>query len=234
MSMKKKNYAIFYLILLMIALVLVIGRIISQSQETANIIISGINQAEISQLSESEIFARASFAQDLKNLKDIKSQKSLQEFYGNRAFPGAPPVIPHPLVNENTIGSINCLQCHQNGGYVSKFKAFAPITPHPNYESCLQCHVPALTQSQFKNIANQFKKTLPQTDVVQVGLNRPIGSPLVIPHAIREKANCLSCHAGPSAPTLIRTSHPERVNCLQCHVPSRTSSIEEKWTRGIQ
>lgn len=33
------------------------------------------------------------------------------------------------------------------------------------------------------------------------------------------RENCVSCHAGPSAPKEIRVTHPERVNCRQCHVP---------------
>ena len=53
------------------------------------------------------------------------------------------------------------------------------------------------------------------------GANKALSSsPPVIPHQIQLRENCLSCHAGPSAPKEIRVTHPERVNCMQCHVPN--------------
>ncbi|MCB0737796.1 MAG: nitrate reductase cytochrome c-type subunit, partial [Bacteroidetes bacterium] len=59
---------------------------------------------------------------------DSSNAKDLKEYYANRAYHGAPPVIPHPINTLGTIGAQGCLQCHQKGGYVSKFKAFAPVT----------------------------------------------------------------------------------------------------------
>ena len=56
------------------------------------------------------------------------------------------------------------------------------------------------------------------------------GSPPVIPHKLFMRENCLSCHAGPSAPKEIRMSHPERVNCRQCHVPGNT---QEEFERSV-
>lgn len=49
---------------------------------------------------------------------------------GTRAYPGAPPTMPHPRNGRET-----CIGCHgERGG--------SPIrTPHPDRVNCLQCHV---------------------------------------------------------------------------------------------
>lgn len=49
---------------------------------------------------------------------------------GTRAYPGAPPTMPHPRN-----GREGCLGCHGQGGG-------SPMrTPHPERVVCLQCHV---------------------------------------------------------------------------------------------
>ncbi len=112
------------------------------------------------------------------------------------------------------MGGNTCLQCHQNGGFVEKFNAYAPVTPHPEMINCRQCHVAQNTASLFRGTA--FIKV----PAPEVGINNALpGSPPVIPHHIQMRENCLSCHAGPSAPKEIRVTHPERINCKQCHVP---------------
>ena len=147
------------------------------------------------------------------------SQRGLSSYQNNRAYPGAPPSISHALISEKGIGGKNCLQCHQNGGYVDQFKAFAPVTPHPEYTNCKQCHVPQKTAEVFKK-SNWEKLTPPK--IHQVAFE---GAPPRIPHDLDLKNNCLSCHAGPGAPIEIRVSHPERVNCRQCHVPINVKDI---------
>ncbi len=165
---------------------------------------------------EKGVFKRSSHALEYANMPiDKEHQRSLDTYYNNRAYPGAPPSIPHPLEAERNMGAKTCLKCHQNGGFVKKFNASAPITPHPEYVNCRQCHVAQKTQSLF--IASNFKKI----EAPSVGNNNALlGSPPMIPHQIRMRESCLSCHAGPSAPKEIRVSHPERVNCRQCHVPT--------------
>ena len=152
---------------------------------------------------------------------DAKS-RSLTTYYDNRAYNGAPPTIPHPLLTEKGIGGKSCLQCHENGGYVKQFKAYAPITPHPEFGSCKQCHVPQKTKTVFKG--SDFASVVPPA-IHQQALE---GSPPVIPHGLQLRTNCLACHSGPAAPKEIRVSHPERINCRQCHVPSNTS-IQPFW-----
>jgi len=149
------------------------------------------------------------------------------KYYDNRAYYGAPPVIPHPIASMNTIGAQSCLKCHEKGGYVSKFKAFAPVTPHPNLVSCVQCHVPVNDDKLFaeSNFTGMGKPELNQRAMM--------GSPPVIPHKIHMRETCLSCHSGPSAPSAIKTTHPERINCLQCHAKGEKADEIGTWTRSV-
>ncbi len=147
---------------------------------------------------------------------DEEYQRTLHTYYENRAYPGAPPSIPHPVTKERSLGGNTCLQCHQHGGFVEKFQAYAPVTPHPEMTNCRQCHVTKNTQHTFKAFA--FAKAQPPT--VGKGVNNALlGSPPMIPHQLQMRENCIACHAGPSAPKEIRVSHPERINCRQCHLP---------------
>ena len=164
--------------------------------------------------SEIGVFQRSEFALDYANMPiDKAHQRSLDTYYNNRAYHGAPPSIPHPVTNERTMGGNDCLKCHQNGGFVEKFNAYTPITPHPEFVNCKQCHVSQNTNSLFKG--TNFRKIV----APKIGVNNALkGSPPIIPHQIQLRENCLACHAGPSAPKEIRVTHPERINCRQCHV----------------
>lgn len=164
--------------------------------------------------SEEGVFKRSEFALDYAKMPiDETHQRSLKTYYNNRAYHGAPPSIPHLVEDERNMGGNACLKCHENGGFVKKWNAYTPVTPHPEYENCRQCHVPEKTKSLFK--VTEFEKF----PAPKVGINNALpGSPPVIPHQIQLRENCLACHAGPSAPKEIRVTHPERVNCRQCHV----------------
>ncbi len=168
--------------------------------------------------SETGVFQRAKFALDYQNMpEDKQHQRSLETYYQNRAFHGAPPSIPHPVKKEREMGGKNCLQCHLNGGFVEKLQAYTPVTPHPAFINCRQCHVVQQTQTVFKG-SHFTQLAAPKTG----NNNALVGSPPVIPHQIQLRESCLSCHAGPSAPKEIRVSHPERINCRQCHVLDNT------------
>ena len=148
-------------------------------------------------------------------------EKTLEEYYSNRMYYGAPPHIPHPVKDEMTLGGKDCLKCHQNGGFVQKWDAYAPMAPHPEKINCRQCHVPQNTTSLFQP-TNWEKEKAPS-----VGDNNALEtSPPVIPHQLQLHENCLSCHAGPSAPKEIRVSHPERINCRQCHVFNNKETVD--------
>ena len=162
---------------------------------------------------EHGVFRRSKFANDYTDMNaDFKGGRSLKEYYKNRAFHGAPPSISHPISADGLMGEKACLKCHQNGGYVAKFKAFAPVAPHPEKVNCRQCHVTVNTSGTFVGDSN------PTFIRPAVGNSAFVGGPPIIPHQIQLHENCLACHAGPAAPQEIRVSHPERSNCRQCHV----------------
>ena len=175
--------------------------------------------------SESGVFRRFDGStQDYSNMPvDEDHQRTLKKYYDNRAYPGAPPSIPHPVTKERSLGGNTCLQCHQSGGFVEKFNAYTPVTPHPEMVNCRQCHVTKNTNSTFKN----FDFGIKNPPKVGVGINNALlGSPPMIPHQLQMRENCISCHAGPGAPKEIRVSHPERINCIQCHLSKSTKQLE--------
>lgn len=173
--------------------------------------------------SEAGVFERSDYALDYANMPiDEKHQRTLETYYDNRAYHGAPPSIPHPVKQEMSMGGNTCLQCHQNGGFVQKFNAYAPVTPHPQMINCRQCHVAQNTETFFTETSfTKVEKPI-------TGIHNALpGSPPMIPHSIQMRENCLSCHAGPGAPKEIRVTHPERINCRQCHVPNDVEYSEK-------
>ena len=172
--------------------------------------------------SESGVFKRSEHALDYATIPtDFAHQRSLDDYYDNRAYHGAPPSIPHPVDEHQNAGDNSCLKCHDNGGFVEKYNAYTPVTPHPELVNCMQCHVAQNTNTLFK--PGNFAKV----NAPEVGNNNALlTSPPVIPHQTQLRENCLACHAGPSAPREIRVTHPERVNCRQCHIPDTKELIE--------
>ncbi|MEE9362303.1 MAG: cytochrome C [Cellulophaga sp.] len=214
--MKKRLGIISLFVLLFIAFIIIWNFSYQKGLEEAYIPIE--KSGNIYHLpEESKVFERSKHALNYANMPiDPMHQRSLATYYNNRAFPGAPPSIPHPVIEEGNIGGNNCLKCHENGGFAAKYSAYAPVTPHPEMVNCRQCHVTVKTTKLFKD--NYFYKMMPP----KVGVNNALlGSPPMIPHGLQMRENCLSCHAGVSAPREIRVTHPERVNCRQCHVPKK-------------
>lgn len=58
---------------------------------------------------------------------------------GERAWPKAPPTVPH-----STLMRSDCLSCHGPQGL------FGLRTPHPDRQSCTQCHVPSAELDQHR------------------------------------------------------------------------------------
>ncbi len=199
------------MVLLMIATIVVWSYSYTLSLEEAYVPVSNIKETLVIP-SEEGVFKRSKFALEYANMPlDKNHQRSLNTYYNNRAFYGAPPSIPHD-VEERNMGSNSCLKCHENGGFVNKYNAYSPVTPHPEKINCRQCHVPKKSNDLF--VATNWSRTKGPS----IGNKALVSSPPIIPHQIQLRENCLSCHAGPSAPKEIRTTHPERVNCRQCHV----------------
>lgn len=157
-------------------------------------------------------------------------QKSLDDYYSNRMYYGAPPFIPHPIESEQSMGGKDCLKCHLNGGFVPKFDAYAPTTPHPEKVNCRQCHAAQTTKNLFKGTNWDKEKRTP----VSIHNAALVTSPPPIPHTLQLRENCLSCHAGPSAPEEIRVSHPERVNCRQCHALNDQAEPVEPFYKEVK
>lgn len=220
--MRKRLGIISFFVILFVAFITVWNYSYYEGQEEGYVPVDNIRKTPIIP-SETGVFQRSEFALDYVNMPlDEDHQRSLASYYKNRAYHGAPPSIPHPVKNEGNIGGNDCLKCHQNGGFVDKFKAYAPVTPHPEMINCKQCHVSQNTASLFKE--TNFRKIV----FPEAGSNNALdGSPPIIPHQLQLRENCLACHAGPSAPKEIRVSHPDRVNCRQCHV------LNNKETRDI-
>lgn len=83
------------------------------------------------------IFTAADAAVFAAALTDNSFQGAEAPSNGPRAWAGAPPTIPH-----RTLMRSDCMSCHGPKGL------FALRTPHPERQSCVQCHVPAAANDQ--------------------------------------------------------------------------------------
>ncbi len=147
----------------------------------------------------------------------------------NRAYDGAPPVIPHDV---RELGRGNCQACHTTGEAMWEGKR-APRTPHPELQRCTQCHLEHVTDELFA--ANDFEGR-----AYARGTRQQPSGPWLIPHPLTMREDCLDCHLGDAvvargeadpdaraADTLPddfagppTTTHPERSRCTQCHLPA--------------
>ena len=154
-----------------------------------------------------------------------------------RAYPGAPPRIPHELTPDEFRGG-TCNTCHERGGYSQRFQAYVPVTPHPRNGPCLQCHVGTDAVMAIPLVSSDANRRChqchgaggpPPTDAEASRDWRPLAWPQLaptlagrrppaIPHDLQTRGNCLACHGGPAAVAEIRTTHPEWTDCRQCHV----------------
>ncbi|APQ16761.1 multiheme c-type cytochrome [Maribacter hydrothermalis] len=223
--MRKRLGIISFFVIIFIAFIVVWNYSYQQGQEEAYIPLIETPTGNFIP-SEKGVFNRFdSSGMDYLNMPvDENHQRSLETYYDNRAYVGAPPSIPHPVKEERSFGGNTCIQCHQNGGFVAKFNAYAPVTPHPEMVNCRQCHVTKNTTNTFTDVVSAASQSTGFVKVaapkVGKGANNAMpGSPPMMPHTLQMRENCISCHAGPSAPKEIRVSHPERINCRQCHLP---------------
>lgn len=161
--------------------------------------------------------------------------RTLATFHFLRAYPGAPPRIPHALSPEEFRAG-ECRTCHERGGYSLRFAAYVPVTPHAELGACLQCHVGDDGVMGMSSPAADPNTRCPQCHGPS-GMVRPEerltwatsvwpplrsaapdSSPPPIPHDPSMRGNCLTCHGGPAAVAQVRMTHPERANCRQCHL----------------
>lgn len=211
---------------LMLAAIFVIGWMVQS--ETSQASIPRVEQPERPNLPlEAGVFQRMDRPLDFSTSDERKNTKrSLASYYAARAFSGAPPTIPHKILNAQSYGANDCNSCHLDGGWSEEFKAYSPVTPHPEYTNCRQCHVTAEDKSTFR--ANTFAGARPPA----IPKGAIAGAPPAIPHALEHRTNCVACHGGPAAVPELRTTHPERVNCRQCHAMAAPQTVaSEVFTR---
>ena len=169
--------------------------------------------------------------------------RTLATWRNLRAFPGAPPRIPHGLTPEEFQNG-GCNTCHERGGYSQRFGAYVPITPHPEMGACLQCHVgdgqlmaialpstdpsARCRQCHTPEAGRWTKSTVSWKPIAwpRISTRAAASGPPPIPHSLEFRGNCLSCHAAPAAVAEIRTTHPERADCKQCHLPGSEDAGE--------
>jgi cytochrome c-type protein NapB len=125
-----------------------------------------------------------------------------------RAYDGAPPVIPHAVA---ALGRHDCLTCHREGMDLGS-DGLAPRTPHAERGQCRQCHVEQLAPgTEFRGT------TFVAWRQPAHGTRAYPGAPPTLPHPVNGRETCLGCH-GLNGGSPLRTPHPDRANCLQCHV----------------
>lgn len=142
--------------------------------------------------------------------------RTLDTYYSRRQYLGSPPVISHKIETSFSGKAEKCLSCHEKGGHDAEMGKSVPVTPHPEKESCRQCHVPVPAKKVKLFAAHDW------VSVKKPRLGRSFlpGSPPPMPHSLQMRDNCISCHTGEGAVMELRVEHPSRGNCRQCHVPA--------------
>lgn len=222
----------------MSALIVAAGRVAddrSSAQEPAAVDVATPNEAIPAEADVFRTHAGVLAIDPASDRRRSAHPRTLATYRSLRAYPGAPPRIPHGLTPDE-FQTGGCNTCHERGGFSQRFGAYVPITPHPDMGACLQCHV---GDGQLMAIA------LPTTDASarcrqchtpgagrwtdatldwkplawpELAAHPADGEPPPIPHTLELRGNCLACHAGPAGVAEIRTTHSERANCRQCHL----------------
>lgn len=143
---------------------------------------------------------------------DADRAAALAKRASRRAYDGAPPTIPHRILQ---MGPLDCTACHATGVKIGT-ELVAPKMSHPSYTSCTQCHVvkvdPRLDAPKVEPPANDFVGV-----AWGKGTRAWPGAPPTIPHPTAMRPDCSSCH-GPMGAVGLKTPHPYRQSCTQCHV----------------
>ena len=143
-------------------------------------------------------------------LSDELRREAVEARAKNRAYDGAPPLVPHE-VDEQSAES--CLACHAKGVKVKD--RTASVMSHTSMPNCLQCHASTASRwdAEEQDLPNSFSGLLSSG----TGGRAWEGAPPTIPHGVWMREDCSSCH-GVAGRSGLRTSHPERSSCQQCHV----------------
>jgi len=201
--MNRSRYILIGLaVVLMAALVVVIGESITEGQRPASMPATGASTRAPQSVAGTS--SRPATVDYSAMPREPNRKRTLAVYYSRRASPGDPPFIPHPIDASDESGR-TCLACHIDGGWVPRFSAYTPVTPHPDQVPCQSCH----------ELQGAPTKTPPLAPPRLPAVTR--GTPTPIPHSLEERENCRACHVGPGAVDELRTTHPEREACQECH-----------------
>jgi cytochrome c-type protein NapB len=116
-------------VVLMGALVAVVGTVLRAGERDAMLLPVRAEPTPEIPL-EAGVFRRQDRALDYAAMPaEPNTRRRLAVFYARRAYPGAPPVIPHH-VEDAQAGGKACLSCHADGGWAPKLDGYAPVVPH--------------------------------------------------------------------------------------------------------
>jgi cytochrome c-type protein NapB len=151
-------------------------------------------------------------------MEGTSTSRTLNYYYSLRQYIGSPPFLPHAQSDEKGV-NLDCLSCHEKGGFAQAYNKFTPVTPHPQHTYCGQCHMEKVTEELFK--PNDWVSVEPP----RLGNSALPGSPPFIAHPLQMRENCIACHVGPGTVVTIRVEHPMRGSCRQCHMPVETKTL---------
>src|SRR5262245_65921888 len=120
--------------LLLAAMVVIAGQSLTAGLEPARVM-PVTAQTTPTLPTEAGMYARVSRAAEYASMpQEPNRRRTLAVFYARRAYPGAPPVIPHPVDEHDAFGKA-CLACHGSGGLVPRCEYFVIITQHTTLPS---------------------------------------------------------------------------------------------------
>lgn len=154
---------------------------------------------------------------------EVREARALRR---NRAYDGAPPMVPHP---DKGYALDQCLECHGPGDGAGGDLVAVP-TPHPELVHCTSCHV-ALVDERA-----EFRPSDAEAFVWPAARRAHAEAPWTIPHPVTMRERCILCHTSPNLAEPARTTHPQRRACTQCHVPASGdwpgARPADAWTGG--
>lgn len=158
------------------------------------------------------------------------TEAALKQREKRRAYDGAPPTVPHPVIQT---GWPDCIICHKEGLKIRSH--VAPQMSHRELTNCSQCHVPSTHQSAARLTPTLSNAVSSENDfhgqtAPLLGKRAWAIAPPVIPHKTLMRENCNSCH-GVLGARAIRTPHPNRVNCQGCHVAEASKNQRKQTLR---
>jgi nitrate reductase (cytochrome), electron transfer subunit len=154
------------------------------------------------------------------NQTDGERAQALERRASRRAFDGAPPTVPHRVLQ---MEAPSCLACHERGLVVGA--ARAPAMSHRRLDSCTQCHVVGADPRPVASTPLPPDNTFEGLRSWGRGARAWPGAPPTIPHPTLMRGTCAACH-GTAGLSGLRSTHPWRESCPQCHASS--ASLDQR------